>query len=82
MTREEIEKIAWNYIVDQADGCFEDDEDIQYAYLITEKVVNDCSEWPIIDEEEIKSYVDSCWAWCNVKDGKLFIIPNMEELWN
>ena len=84
MTREEIEKIAWNYIVDQADGCFEDDEDIQYAYLITEKVVNDCLDWPqdTLDEEEIKSYVDSCYAWYTVENGKLVLIPNVEGLWN
>ncbi|MBP5423934.1 MAG: hypothetical protein J6Y78_15990 [Paludibacteraceae bacterium] len=71
MTKEEIEKIAWNYLVDQAEGCFEDDEDIQYAYLITEKVANDCSKWSIGDEEEVKSYVDSCWAWHTVENGKL-----------
>ena len=74
MTKEEIKKIAWNYLVDQAEGYFEDNDDVQSASLITEKVVNDCAEWSTVDKEVVKSYVDCCWTWHAVKNGKLILL--------
>ena len=84
MTREEIEKIAWNYIVEQANGYFDDDDEIQYAYLVTEKVVDLCMLWPedILDVKEITNHVDSCYAWYTVQDGRLVLLPFREGIWD